>query len=399
MNWESVNGSQVSVPNILSRAYQSGSIPSSSYGLHVGSVEPPVPGSLVLGGYDRSRCITSPIISGSNTFTLTDISLEVTAGGSAFVDTPEYPTSGLLMNNDNQSVSSMTVFPNPAVPYLYLPADTCNAIAKFLPVSFDGDLELYLWNVSDPAFRKIVSSPSALKFSFDSASGTSDIFVPFALLNLTLDYPLASTPTQYFPCSPYTPSTDSTYHLGRAFLQAAFLGQNGNTQRVFLAQAPGPGTQAEDIIRLASTDTELTAMVNPQLWNDTWSSVLEALPADVPTNSTTTFAIDESEGLGGGAIAGIVIGVIAGVAIAGVIAFFVIRRRRKSQVVWGGRQNDAVEKESGPTEANVSEAASQGLYEVASDAAEHKGSTKPPAEMDVPAYVGELEGSYAYQRH
>jgi hypothetical protein len=76
-----------------------------------------------------------------------------------------------------------------------------------------------------------MSSPSALKFSFNTDSGNGDISVPFALLNLTLDYPLVSTPTQYFPCASYTPSDDSLYHLGRALLQAVFLGQHGQTQK------------------------------------------------------------------------------------------------------------------------------------------------------------------------
>jgi hypothetical protein len=122
--------------------------------------------------------------------------------------------------------------PNPGVPYMYLPENTCSAIASLPLVTFDQKMGYYIWNTTDPAFKAIMSSPSALKFSFSTDSGIEDISVPFALLNLTLDYPLVSTPTQYFPCIPYTPSDDSLYHLGRAFLQAVFLGQHGQTRKL-----------------------------------------------------------------------------------------------------------------------------------------------------------------------
>ncbi|CAD0043333.1 unnamed protein product, partial [Aureobasidium pullulans] len=399
MNWTANNGSQVSYDPYLYKAYTMGDIPSISYGLHVGSVYPPVPGSLILGGYDRSRCISTPIVSSGNKFTLAEIDLEVTSGGWPFVKKQLASDSNLLLGGNTESNSSLTVIPNPGVPYLYLPGNTCKLIASFLPVALDEDLELYIWNTTNPSFKRIITSPSAIKFSFRTESGLEDISVPFALLNLTLDYPLASTPKQYFPCSPYTPSDGSTYHLGRAFLQAAFLGETGQTQKVFLAQAPGPGAKDEVITKLASTDSTLTAMANPPTWNATWTDYLRALPDD--STSTTSSTSDGSKGLSGGAIAGIVIGAVGGIAIFVMAVFVITRRRRKSRkpqtVHWGGHGSAFQDKDDPSGEGPVSESASDPIYEVASDQGK-RDKANGAAEMEVPGYIGELEGSYAYRR-
>lgn len=398
-DWTVSNGSLVEYDGFLNKAYQTGNIPSVSYGLHVGSVWPPVPGSLVLGGYDRSRCISTPIMSDQN-FLLAELSLEVTSGGWPFLDSAKVD-SGHLLRSSNATSNSLTVVPNPGVPYMYLPESTCSMIASFLPVTFDQSIGYYVWDTTDPAFEKIMSSPSALRFSFDTESGITNISVPFALLNLTLDYPLANTPTQYFPCAPYVPSDDSHYHLGRAFLQAAFLGQNGQTQKTFLAQAPGPGLRAEAITKLASTDTGLTAMANPPYWNATWSDQLKALP----TNRLSSLGDGGGHGdLSGGAIAGAVVGGVAGLAGLCAIAALIWFRRGKSKkqhtVHWCGHQ-EAQEKEDflGGPAGTVSESASEAIHEMATPVAK-KGGNEPglPTEMDVPKYVGELEGSDVYRR-
>jgi hypothetical protein len=396
-NWTTSNGSNVGYDRFLNRAYQTGNIPSVSYGLHVGSVWPPIPGSLILGGYDRSRCISPPIAS-DHDFLLTELSLEVTSGGWTFLDSPELDSNHLLRSGITSN-NSLTVTPNPGVPYMYLPESTCSTIASFLPVAFDQKIGYYIWNTTDPAFKNIMSSPSALKFSFSTASGIQNISVPFALLNLTLDYPLASTPTQYFPCAPYTPPDDSAYPLGRAFLQAVFLGQNGQTQKTFLAQAPGPGMRAEAVTTLASTDTGLTAMANPPYWNLTWTDYLKALPNDKAPSAADTSG---AGGLSGGAIAGIVVGVVGGLGLCAIAAFIWLRRHRSNKrqtVHWGGHRNGQEKGDFlGGAPATVSESASEPIHEMASGGPQKSDKPGLPAEMEVPVYVGELEASDVYRR-
>lgn len=119
--------------------------------------------------------------------------------------------------------------------------DTPNVNGTFVSsyLYTDGRIPSYSFgmHIGSAAYHIPGSLMLGFKFQKDSSNThTIDIKVPFALLNLTLDYPLVDRPTPYFPCMP----TNRTYGLGRAFLQAAFVGVNwGNgVGSWFLAQCP-----------------------------------------------------------------------------------------------------------------------------------------------------------------
>ncbi|MCJ1427016.1 hypothetical protein MMC29_004919 [Sticta canariensis] len=221
-------------------------ISSSSYGLHIGSASLGTKLSLRIGGNDRSRTIepvsVQPLNDLSPDVDLLDIGIGVDHGASPFSFTSRNYT---LTSEDSSVPSWFPVTMNPSAPYLALPNSTCAAIAKDLPVTYQKKYGLYFWNVDDVQYQRIVTSPSYLSFTF-RASGPSIksllIKVQFSLLNLTLEAPLIGTPTFYFPCQP--PQDSSTYSLGRAFLQAAFIGVDWDEKPPtwYFAQAPGPNT-------------------------------------------------------------------------------------------------------------------------------------------------------------
>ncbi|KAM0715215.1 hypothetical protein Q7P37_009680 [Cladosporium fusiforme] len=343
----------VTANTALQRAYDDGNIPSLSYGLHIGSAEPNVTGSLVLGGYDKSRILSDAIVAGNdNNFRLTDIALNVTSGGSGFINSSSGSIKGLLKPPTDSD--SINVHPRPGVPYIYLPNDTCGAIAEHLPVTFSEDYNLYLWNTEDSAYEKIVSSPHYLSFIFsDDTDNSAHINVPFALLNLTLDYPLASKPTQYFPCSPLEDDTPG-YTLGNAFLQAAFLSQHWQMNTTILAQAPGPDYEEADIQAIPhDSDTAVLAASTAADWATTWAQTLKPLSADgditddtssktTPSNAAVAGSNDEADedrsdnesdatALSSGAIAGIAIGAVGGIALLAALIFFFCRRQRRQR--------------------------------------------------------------------
>lgn len=375
--------------------------------MHLGSASWNVSGSLVLGGYDRSRCLTDPITSSSSTLELSDIGLGVESGGSAFLNLTNGSAKGLLRPT---SSTGLSVMPNPGVPYLYLPQDTCDAITNHLPVTFNSDFGLYTWNTEDTAFGKIVNSPSYLSFTFTSSGDNETIYIPFALLNLTLESPLVGSSTQYFPCSPYTPTDGQTYHLGRAFLQAAVLAQNWGTNTLWLAQAPGPDTPSVQVTTISETDTSLAAMINAPSWYETWSSALKVLPSISTSNSTSSSSTSTpnssaSSGISGGAIPGIVIGVLAALAIAAAIAFVLLRRRRGRR---NGMMNRDVAESSEMTEhrpesysheagsTSFSEAPYNPVHEIGSGGKGIKSSIidqERPAEVEGLLPLNELPGS------
>lgn len=314
-------------------------VPSSSFGLHIGSASLRISGSLWIGGYDQFR-IVGPVSSQSysqNGFPidLLDVSIGVAVGESPFNTSS---VTGLLAQGNSSLIPSLSVEVDSKEPYLYLPESTCQAIAAWLPVTYAPDLGLYLWNTQDPLYQRIVSSPAYLGFTFrlnNAAVQNMTIKVPFKLLNLTLTEPLAHTPTPYFPCSlPTLPE----YRLGRSFLQAAFMGVNWMTDNHgvwFLAQAPGPniGSQPQ-VTRIEALDNVLQQ--SQQKWEDTWQGIWAPITENgeqpTPTPPTPGDPAPKSSDAGPpvGLIVGVTVGVVAVAAIA-VAVFLKMRKRKKRE--------------------------------------------------------------------
>ncbi|KAI0536216.1 hypothetical protein GGR58DRAFT_503439 [Xylaria digitata] len=244
-----------------------GNITSSSFGMHMGSAQHNQSGPLILGGYERNRALGGPGIfkiddsSLVNMF-LVEVLLDTQIGGSPFNQSTigsiyqgigDNSYAAELVKLQGGARGSALVTPSPSVPPLYLPPGTCETASQYLPVVWDEDLELYLWNESHPQYSIIVKSSTYLAIVLaDSDARNITVKVPFQLLNLTLSPPLVDDPQPYFPCGPLTTELDSTtvtsWPLGRAFLQAAFYGVNYDTQTVFIAQGPGPDITAGVVV-------------------------------------------------------------------------------------------------------------------------------------------------------
>lgn len=310
------------------------SIPSNSWSLHIGSATMGIPGSLILGGYDTTRAIGEVGMYdttdgfGGMFADLVDIQLGLAGnGGSPW----PFRSKTNMLRNANNKTQSISVRPNPTAPYLFLPNNTCETIAGYLPVTWRWDLGLYTWNTDDPKYEEVINSPSYLKFIFQRPAGRLDIEikVPFALLNLTLKSPIVDTPTQYFPCRPFD-SDGSEYHLGRAFLQAAFLGMNWGTSKWWLAQAPGPGSLTSSIASITNGTKSLTTSAPSDFWEESWKQALNDLPNPQSSGSSNKNE-ERNHSLSGGAIAGAAVGAsVGGLSLLG-LAFFFWRRKRANR--------------------------------------------------------------------
>ncbi|KAF2259364.1 hypothetical protein CC78DRAFT_562665 [Lojkania enalia] len=335
-------GKNITAWTFPGRLYSDGDIPSFSYGLHIGSASFNYPGSLVYGGYNKGRVI-GPVTSFKNASAvdLLDIGIGVEHGNSPFNFTSK---QNLLVDNLGKTGQIVKVKPDPLQLYLALPGKTCEELANLLPVTFDQTTKYYLWNVNDPGFHRIVTSPTYLSFTFPPPPGDSDdvvIKVPFALLNLTLDHPITEKATQYFPCHAYD-KPGALHHLGRAFLQAAFLGRNYETGYSWLAQAPGPGVSGAG---LGDSNTDISrdaimieGFTDPGSFNRSWAghwSVIDSPSAAKPPSSSASHNTPQSTalssgGLSTGAIAGICVG--AFFAAIAMIGFAVLLWRRRQRV-------------------------------------------------------------------
>jgi hypothetical protein len=323
-------------------AYNQSATDSFSYGLHIGSAFHDYPGSLLIGGYDKGRIVGS-YTSFNDAPVLLDVSIGVATGGSPW-DFKE--KNGLLLSNTSQA-TKLEARPDPRQTYIHLPGKTCEEIAKHIPVTFDTKLKYWLWDTTKPEYKTIVTSPAYLGFTFPPGPGASNnvtIKVPFSLLNLTLDAPITQKPTAYFPCQSYEPSSGNPYILGRAFLQAAFIGRNWNRQVSWLAQAPGPGPSKDGLgnLMLDIQDADLglpDTFTNDSLFTQSWENYWNPLPdTESPTSSSTpsstnaSTSVGSSSGLSTGAKAGIGLGAAAVAFLGlGVILFFLRHRRRKEK--------------------------------------------------------------------
>ncbi|KAK0754393.1 aspartic peptidase domain-containing protein [Schizothecium vesticola] len=358
---------------IVAQMKAQGLVGSNSFGLHLGSAALEQRGSLILGGYDASRVygpvgvfemqLSAPLIY------LQDVFIGVETGfwpfnasqaevGSVWEGPKNEAVEGTVNFFGGRKGSAM-VTPNPAVPGIYLPGETCARAARHLPVTFDSKLGYYLWNTADPTYLPLLSSAAFLAFTFaDTQAANITIKVPFQLLNLTLEAPIVDVPTPYFPCHDVTGNDTGYVELGRAFLQAAFFGINLDQSVTFLAQAPGP-TMNQSVIRpISPADRTLTSnplSAFPDSWAAHWSP-----DAGVSRSSTP---------LSAGAIAGIVIGALAGVALLSTAAWFLWRRRRKQhgqgsynpvELSTGGRNRGR----RGPLEVTEKESDTKDIFEV-----------------------------------
>ena len=367
-------------------------IPSSSFGLHIGSVPMGHQGSLILGGYDKSRVLgnvgtfDTTGTGGTPILNMIDATIGVEVGGTPFNTT----NIGSLYRAGGNTSVPMNI--NPLVPYMFLPFGMCEAIAEWLPVTYQNGPGLYTWNTHDYRYKAIVSSPAYLSFTFEeSTSSNLTIKVPFSLLNLTLESPLVATPQPYFPCKPFEGSDDQWY-LGRAFLQAAYLSVNWEQNKFFLAQASGPGSGPSSISPIQPSDDTIVSGPDSDFLK-TWNSKWVVLPSNTSSRADNTTSLPPPispppTGLSTGAIAGIAVGIGAAALIAIIaVVLFCLRRRRRRQASRGPLNLPPVDPNEKPLPP-IGEKNGLGQYK-----AHYRHEMEvPPAEMFAPRVVHEANG-------
>ncbi|KAI3581625.1 aspartic peptidase domain-containing protein [Fusarium oxysporum f. sp. albedinis] len=350
--------------------------PSNSYGMHIGSVKPSIAGSLWFGGYDKNRVIGEVLtLSGSprgDGITLWDIAIEGVGDHSPFTS----KSKGDLLAKGNSSISSgLKVTVDGCSPYLTLPKSTCDNIAEHLPVNFNSDLGLYIWDTKSDQYDKIVNSATALSFSFilDTNTDPVKIRVPFMHLNLTLSEPIVDNPIPYFPCHV---NNNGRYVLGRSFLRYAFVGANWHpdANTWWLAQAPGPRVQATtDVTSIETKDKTISKGGNnwEASWKGVWDNEPTPSPSSTPTKAASPSEQDEVESKPSMPTAtkvGIAVGAGAALCLIALgLGIFFWRRRRRAQ----GQQSET----------------QSSLYKDNSDGFSVKWpSDLPPQEMHVPRH-------------
>ncbi|OQO14904.1 hypothetical protein B0A48_00286 [Cryoendolithus antarcticus] len=278
-----------------------GMIPSSSFGYTAGAAyRGKAPASLTLGGYDTSR------------FTPSNVSFAMNGDDSRplQVGVQKISAQNTLLGSAELLPSTTYHFIDSTVPHIWLPDDAIAAFTRAFGLNYDNTTDLFL--VNDTVRSDLLTLQPSVTFTLatdagDSSAVTQTVSLPYAAFDLQASYPFYDTPTNYFPIRRAV--NDTQYTIGRTFLQEAYITVDWERQNFTVAQT--------------TFDTLDSPKLVPIL------SIEEA----AARNATSIQQARTGSGLGGGAIAGIVVGAIVLLAFIAVAVLFGLRRRRRRQQI------------------------------------------------------------------
>ncbi|KAI9167150.1 Candidapepsin-7 [Paramyrothecium foliicola] len=261
------DGEAVDSP-LTSAGISAKSIPSLSYGYTAGAHYRNTPASLVLGGFDTSRQVSH-----NTKFTLSqeDNLPRPLVRGIEFVKTsnvasPDQPaksTTEVLSNWD----SAFLALVDSTTPYLWLPDWLCDRFAKALNLTYNDTFDLYA--MTDEQYQTY-KTPDLFNFTFSLSSldNYNDLGTPLdipGVVNITitsqaflglLQYPFKNAIQYGDPAIPYfslrKSHDNSTFILGRAFLQEAYLTTRYDEATFSLHPAvfPGDSTSSAGVVAI-----------------------------------------------------------------------------------------------------------------------------------------------------
>ena len=164
---------------------------------------------MILGGYDAAKAGAKNLSVEFDTDISRDLSVAVQS-----IQISSSKGSGYLLSKGIFSFIDSTV------PHIWLPLDVCEKFEKAFGLKWDSTSELYL--VDDTLHNKLISQNASLVFTLGNQTSegpTIDITLPYASLDLEVDYPIVEKKTRYFPLK--RAANDTQYTLGRTFLQEA----------------------------------------------------------------------------------------------------------------------------------------------------------------------------------
>lgn len=197
-----------------------------------------------------------------------------------------------------------------STPYLWFPQDVCDVFAEKLKLTYNASLNLYTFDADPLQHEELQNAQLTFSVSLSdlaTSPGLVNITLPYDAFDLQLTFPAIPNTTYgsedsskfYFPLRRAT--NEAQYRIGRVFLQEAYLITDYERNSFSVHQA----IHTSDPI----SDLNITA---------------------IPRASSTTFSKppSSSRNLSTGAIVGIVLGVLAIVALVAVMIFWVCHRRK-----------------------------------------------------------------------
>ena len=251
---------------------------------------------MTLGGYDASRLIPNDV-----PFTFAPTQNRQLIASLQSIQYSDSKTQTSLLS------SGIMVLLDTTVPYIWLPQNACQAFEKAFGISWDPISNLYL--VNNTHHQQLLKTNASVSFELsNSLSGPAvNITLPYASFDLEAVPPLVSNSSRYFPLQ--RANDESSFTLGRAFFQEAFLFVDFDNSNFTISQATFDPKTPSHIVAVQSSNSTSTAPSNP-----------------ISTGVTKTTG-NSSSGISAGAIAGIVVVVVL-LAIGALVGFWFYRRRK-----------------------------------------------------------------------
>ncbi|KAI9712678.1 MAG: hypothetical protein M1820_001299 [Bogoriella megaspora] len=283
-----------------------------SYTAGSANLDPPAFGSLTLGGYDSSRFTPNDLVFPFGS----DPARQLTIG-------VQGATSDV--NNDLLLTEPIDMLIDSLVPEIWLPQSACENFESSFGLEWNSTLGLYI--VNDTLHDNLTALNPNITFqigpTLKPSDGQTKITLPYSAFDLTINTPVnATTKSRYFPLKRANNGNSSQYVLGRTFLQHAYVTANYVNSTLSVSQALFPPS---------STSPQLVA-IGPSGSPEPLTTSTGSGPDSGSGPSASAAASDHKGGIGGGAIAGIVIGVLAALAIVGFVLFF-LRRKKKNETL------------------------------------------------------------------
>ncbi|KAK4575050.1 hypothetical protein LTR86_000902 [Recurvomyces mirabilis] len=242
------------IPSMLSTLRNQSLIPSCSWAYTAGASykEPPVFGSLTLGGFDTRKFVPNH---DDLTFSFgSDISRDLLVGLTAIT----YDTTG----SSPLLAQKIDIFIDSMVSELWLPLSACEAFASAFKLVWNDTIQYYL--VDENVHDALLAQNPVFTFSLaqsgaEDANSTASIRLPYSAFDLNLTQPMFNTPTRYFPLKRAQNATQHT--LGRTFLQEAYVIADYERGNFSVRQAAFSATSvAQDLVAILSPIDESTRL-------------------------------------------------------------------------------------------------------------------------------------------
>lgn len=292
-------------PSYMTLLKEQNYIPSVSFGYTAGAPYrfTGILASLTLGGYDESRYESNNLTFGFAADNERDIVVGIQSISTESTVSSS-PTATELLPTPIYAYIDSTI------PQILLPLDACQAFEQEFGLIYDNETSLYL--VNDTLHASLLARNPNVTFTLGQGTTggeTVSIVFPYAAFDLTAQPPYQglSNSSSYFPLQ--RAENETQYTLGRTFLQEAYITVDYEAQRFNVSQC---------------------------VWDEDAQEHIVAIPAFNGTDSSSitggTTSSSSSSSLSGGAIAGIVIGAIAVLALIIGILLWHFRRSRKQSV-------------------------------------------------------------------